>query len=247
MKLFDANSAIGPIILPYGGLRYTASMLLSDMEHFGIEQALVYHLLSKDYSPEVGNSLLMEETSGCEGLIACWVVMPHHAGDTKPPAELMEEMRSKGVRAVRLFPRTHNFSLSEWCCGELLCELESRRIPLFIDLSETNFDELKNLASLHPRLPVVLCSTGYRLDRFIYPLFSQCLNLYLEISMYPTYNGVESFCCAVGAERLLFGTGVPRFTPGSAITNLSYANITDEQKERIASRSLLELLGMNDE
>ncbi len=45
-----------------------------------------------------------------------------------------------------------------------------------------------------------------------------------------------------GAERLLFGTRLPYFTPGSAIGMLSYAGISEAERTRIAGDNLRNLL-----
>jgi len=244
MKLFDANASVGVSTTSARTKHYTAQDLLADMDHFGIERALVYHDLSKSYDPAVGNERLMETIRGHDRLLPCWALLPHHSGDMKEPRSLVRELRERDVRAVRLYPKTHSFSLAEWCCGELLGELEQARLPLLLESDEANLDEVASLAAAHPNLPVVLCSISYRLDRCIYPLFQKHRNLHLELSWYSVHRGIETFCVKLGAEQLLFGTRIPTFTPGAAVTHLSYAEISEQQREMIASGNLRKLLGI---
>jgi predicted TIM-barrel fold metal-dependent hydrolase len=46
----------------------------------------------------------------------------------------------------------------------------------------------------------------------------------------------------VGAERLLFGSGLPAASPGPAIAALQYAFVADEQRAMIAGENLSRLL-----
>ena len=48
----------------------------------------------------------------------------------------------------------------------------------------------------------------------------------------------DRFVATVGAERLLFGTGFPEAESMSAVTQLMYAEISDEQKRLIGAGNL---------
>ncbi|RLI02005.1 hypothetical protein DRO38_04435, partial [Candidatus Bathyarchaeota archaeon] len=56
-------------------------------------------------------------------------------------------------------------------------------------------------------------------------------------------GGIRDFCDKYGAERLLFGTGFPKWNPGGPILMLAQADITRKEREMIASGNLQRILG----
>ena len=169
--------------------------------------------------------------------------MPDHTGEMPPPDELCDRMAQGGVRAVRLFPQMHSFSLSEWCSGELLGALEARRVPVFIDHDQTNWDEVDRICAAHPSLPLVLLRPNYRVHRSLYPLFERHANLHIEIGIYVAHNAIADCARRFGAERMLFGSALPHYTPGGPIANIMYSEISDAEKALIAGGNLRRLLG----
>ncbi|MCK4655343.1 MAG: amidohydrolase family protein [Candidatus Cloacimonetes bacterium] len=213
------------------------------MKRSNIGKALVYHSFSREYSPVLGNQKLLEEIGKYKNLYPCWVLFPHYTGEMPVPEELINVILEKGIRAVRIFPKTHKWSLSEWSAGVLLKILEKRSIPLFIDFEETNFDQLNSVCSGHPNLPVVLTRAPFRLNRDIYALLSETSNLYIDTSFFQLYYGIEDVCEKFGANRLLFGSATPFFDPAPLIMVVKYARISKEEKAMIAGGNLMQLLG----
>jgi amidohydrolase family protein len=244
LDLFDANCMLGRIFAPKPGFPLSVEELLAVMDDFQIAEALVYHALSKEHHPAVGNRLLMDQIASCDRLHAIWVIMPSHTGEFPPEEQLVEQMLAQDVRAVRVFPHPdrHNFLLTRWAAGRLLESLQRRRVPLFIDEEEIDFHAVHELCGGYPELPLVLTNVGYRSDRFLYPLWEEFPNLHIELSSYCGHGGIEALTERFGAEKLLFGTRLPYFTPGSAIGMLSYANISQADRRLIAGDNLRNLL-----
>jgi len=244
LRLFDANCMLGRVISPAEGFPETVEELLEVMDRFEIAEALVYASHSKEYHPAYGNQLLLEELAGVDRLHAMWVLMPSHTGEFPDEEQLVQQMLSRGVKAARVFPGAehHNFSMRRWCSGKLLGALASKRIPLFVDLEQIDSDALYELCEAYPAMPLVVTNVGYRSDRLLYPLCAKFDNLYIELSFYFGHRAVETVAQRFGAERLLFGTGLPYRTPPSAIGMLSYAKIAEADRRRVAGDNLRRLL-----
>ena len=189
-----------------------------------------------------GNLAAAELASRLEWLEPCWVVMPHHTGEVPPPEELLAEMRRHNVRAVRLFPALQNWLLTDYGAGELLDALEAARVPTFVDFDQTNWDQVHQLCSSHPNLPLVLVRVGYRIDRIAYPLLERHPNLRFEISGYQVHHGIEEISRRFGIHRLLFGTALPGIEPGGAVAIVTYADLPVEEKQLMAAGNLESLL-----
>ena len=244
LELFDANCMLGRIIAPKPEFPLSVEDLLDVMDGFEIREALVYHASSKEYHPADGNRVLLDQIAHCDRLHAMWVVMPSHTAEFPEETKLVEDMLAWGVKAARVFPHSdsHNFSLRHWVSGKLLRSLEIRRIPLFFDQEEVDWDTVHEVCETHPGLPLVLTNVNYRVNRFLYPLWERFANLHIEISSYCGHRAIEEIVDRFGAERLLFGTRLPYFTPGSAVGMLSYARIGEPDRKRIAGDNLRGLL-----
>lgn len=227
------------------GSFYKKEDLLDRMKYYGIEKALVYHALAKEYNPAVGNARLMEEISGHPSLIPVWAVMPHHTGEFPEPSALAGLLKNNGVKAVRLFPGVgdQNFSLAAWNSGSLLSMLQEERVPVLMGLEQTDWNGIHDLCTEYPKLNIILTESDYRIDRNIYPLFEKFDNLYMEILGYKVSGGIEEICKRFGARRLIFGSGMPVFSGAGAMSMVNYARITDKEKRMIASENLESLIG----
>ena len=252
LGFFDCNCLVGQRITRDEKEPYTLKQLEADMDYFGIEETLVTYNLSKEYDPAIGNARLLKDirrkprtnllVRGKPRLHGCFAFMPGGTREQGPVSDALDAMLKAGVRAVRVYPRLQTWQLDEWCAGDLLDALEERGIPLFIDLDQTDWREVAGVCERHRSLPVIVLSTGYRVSRILYPLFEKLQNLHVDTSMYCPHRGMEDVCKRFGAERLLFGTKWPFYTPGPAITHIAYAEISDADKRKIAGDNLRRLL-----
>ena len=242
LRLFDANAMVGR--WPTERLAFhRVEDLVRTMDYVGIEEALVWHSLSRFYDPMEGNGVLLEELRGYSRLHPCWVLVPPFTSEAGTVEEMMAGMRGHGVRAVKFFPKEHGFKLRSWNMGGLLEALERERVPVLLDADQVDLEEVHALCEAYPRLPVVLSRTGYRQMRTLFALLAQHENFHIEISTFLLYRGVEEVVDKFGAEHLLFGTGMPIHDPAGAATKLRYAEVDDETKEMIAQGNLERLLG----
>lgn len=245
MNYFDCNAQIGRYGVKHPEAFTTADELLKEMEYSGISEALVVHAMAKEYHPAVGNEMLLDEIEG-KPLHPCWTVMPHHTGEIPKPDDLLVSMKQKGVKALRAYPVMHQFRLSDWCAGELLDMVEANGIPLLLDSDQTSYEDVAGILRDHPKLNLALMRVYYRANRYLYPLFEKYENLCIEAATYQVNYGIEEVCKRFGVKRLLFGTGLPVTEVGPSIAQIAYAEISDEEKQMIASGNLRRMLAWGD-
>ena len=244
LRFFDCICSIGrtgyPHLLDIPDVRG----LRQEMEIAGIEEALVFHTVSRDASPSLGNSLLLEEIKGASELHPVWVVIPHHTGEMPHPEELLKKMKEKGVKAVRIYPTRnfHGFSIEEWCAGQLLASLEKARIPLIIDVEIVTWEGVQTLLNNHSRLPLIASNCSYRHNRFIYPLLEKHNNLFIETSRFMGAGTIEDVVNRFSSRPLLFGTNMPQYTGTASVSLITYAEIDEKDKKAIAGENLSRLL-----
>lgn len=247
IDFFDCNCRLGPDQFAPDGVPLDADSLIEMMDRVGISDALVYSSLSVLYAPAEGNRRILEDTAAHDRLHPCWVLLPDNTSEL--PDQAVALMLESGVRAARLMPSHHRFSLSDWCCGPLLGELAEAGVPVFLDYGiehwsgrNVDWEAVESLCWTQPSLPVVLCGLGMADNRFLYPLLDRHSNLHIDLSYYQIEGGVEDIHSRFGAERMLFGTAVPKSDPGCAISYVSYARIPDEDKAAIAGGNLKKLI-----
>lgn len=245
LNFFDCNCSFGMRSVVEPGSFYKIEDLVNKMEYYGIEKALVYHSMAREYSPIVGNEMLMEEIKNYKQLIPVWCVMHHHTGEFYEPDDLKGKLKEKGIKAVCMFPGHSDqfFTTAEWNCGELFSMLEMNSIPLIVGLDQIGFDNLYNILNNHSALRVILTRTGYSADRNLYGLLKRFDNLYLETSGYKVHHCIEEILSRFGAHRLVFGSGMPMHSGGSAACTVNYSRISEEEKKMIASGNLEKILG----
>jgi Predicted metal-dependent hydrolase of the TIM-barrel fold len=249
IKLFDANCSIGKRFSAEGPDTSHRNDILGIMDKKGIDMALVYHVMAKENYLMEGNTRIVEETSKKPRLLPCWVVMPHYSGEFVKPAELFGLMKAYGVKAVRVFPVYHRINLYTWLWEELFSMLAYHGIPVFIDFSNSgwsqdiDWDGIHKICSSFPGLPVVLLRQGQVADRYMYFLLDKHRNLYMETSYYQVNDGIRSLVARFGAERLVFGTGMPVYQPDCPIDALLNSGIHEDDIRKIACSNLERILG----
>jgi len=242
LRFFDCNVVVGRRTVPRPENNLTLEEILEALEHAGIAEALVYHADAREYDPRVGNAQATEICRAHPTLSPAYVVLPHHTGEMPGGEALLEYLHCGGARAVRLFPRDHNYGLGPTWCGELFGTLAAAGVPVLLDLDQTSWPEVDEILSAHPGLHLILLRVGYRIDRWVYPLLEKHPGLHLETAFYELHRAIEAVTERFGPERLIFGSGLPVWDAGGAITPILYADISDEAKRLIAGETLRRLL-----
>jgi predicted TIM-barrel fold metal-dependent hydrolase len=237
---FDACALIGrPSSTPAPVIAQPAE-LLAEYDYYGIGAGLVHHAAALGERPDYANRLLLEEVEGHPALVPQWVLTPDDR--TPPPDELIPEMLDLGVCAARICPRTHRFDVCADGCAALLKALQESGLPLFVDIAELDIQSAADLARRHPRLPVVLCGVAWGSDRSLLPALERAPNLHIETHALYGHRIFERIARRFGADRLLFGTGLPDWSASAAIMMPLYEALSSEDRAAVAGGNLRRLL-----
>jgi predicted TIM-barrel fold metal-dependent hydrolase len=223
--------------------------LLDEMDFCGINAALVTHGLCREYDPQYGNRMLLEEVKKSSKLIPSWSALPHYCKDFPKPKEFIKMMKDNNIRSVSLFPRSHNYTLNTMVCGELLTEFEANEIPVVLTFSrllngvqQSTFEEIDQICSAFPDLKIILQSVWWNLTRDLVPFMYKHKNIFVEFASLQANRVIEFLVEEFGADRLLFGTDFPDKSIGAAKSFIDYADISFEDRKKIAGENLLKLL-----
>jgi|YNPNPStandDraft_1061719.scaffolds.fasta_scaffold50257_1 hypothetical protein len=242
LTLFDVNCTLGSWMTG-GPALANAAEVLAEMDRLGVAKALVRHTCGGYYHAPEGNAFLMEQLTGQGRLVPCWAGLPPVTGELGALQDWLSDLSAHDVRAVCLYPASNGYPLTVWQCDALLGPLAERSYLLLLELAETNWEALHTICGAYPRLKVVLLSTGYRVLRPLYALLEAHPNLYVDTSILSNFMVLEEMAARFGADRLLFGTGAPRYEGAGSITALRYAALSEIERQAIAGGNLERLLG----
>jgi len=254
LRPFDANCVIGRHLKLQARAPHAAEDLLGEMDHFGIAEALVVDALARENHPADGNSRVLTAVRGHPRLHPAWSALPHGPVDEQPaPADFLAQMRENRVGALFLYPAQYRFTLSDWCVDAFLEPLAAARVPIFINPNEvgrggwpadvTDWDAVVALCRRWPELPVVVSEFRIRrTNRLAYRALDACGNLHIELSGYWLHRGIEFITEHWGAQRLLFGSNWPALGQAPALVALTTAEISADDKRRIAGDNLRDLI-----
>jgi len=190
-----------------------------------------------------GNEKLYAACDGRRELVPCPVVLPGRGRDVAGEAEQVDAAIRHGAGAVWIRPAQDYWSLEDWASGALFEAAEARRMPVLCLERMVGQDQAARLARRHPAMPVVLAETNYRAQRTLLPLLETFANIYVSIgNNYAVHGGVEQLVEAVGAERILFGSGFPEVEIASAITMLLYSDVPEDRKRLMGSGNMERLM-----
>jgi hypothetical protein len=231
--IFDANARAGKSGV-HGELALEAPELIQEMDRFGIERALVSHFAAEEYDAHEGNCNLSRVASA--RLVPVWAALPDRAS--------LDELARRKPSAVRLFfgASRHNFSPGLWCSGELLDYLQAHCILTLVALEDIGWSALATTLSNFRRLPILLLETGYRADRYLFPLLKNFPNLSFDTATYLAHRQLETFVERFGPGQAVFGSRLPFYTPATALAVLATARISEEARRAIAGENLKRLV-----
>ncbi len=252
--IVDVNAYIGHFA--FRRLRHnTAASLLALMDAKKIDKAVVSSADAITYrNTQAGNEELAEEVRGhSDRLIPFAVINPFYAGWQDDLKICHEEF---GMKGLRLYPKWHNYQLSSPCCGELVDAATERgmviSIPIrvednrqrnwLLNIPDVPLKEIVELVKARPKARFILlngisytgCPLG-RKDNDLPPNYAIGLSRLSAVLA----NELGQLITNLGAERVMFGTGMPFNYPDPALVKMEVLDASEADKQKILSQNAL--------
>jgi len=160
-----------------------------------------------------------------------------------------EHILELGLKGIKLHPDTQQFNTDDDRLYEVFDYIQGR-LPLLVHCGDKRFDfshprRLKKVIDNFPRLQVIAAHLGG------WSLFEEAFELlknkdcYLDISstmMFLPPEQVEYYIHGYGADRILFGTDFPLWSPTQEVAGFKKLHLTVEEFEKIAYKNALKIL-----
>ena len=213
----------------------------------GIQAALVSSIEAILYEePEEWNRDLARRLRGYPRLLPIPVANPR----VRSVASIVAE---PGLKAVKLIPNYHGYSLGDDRTVELCEALADRGVPVLVQMrvedERSHYELLKvpgvpvpDIVTLTRALPnLAVVALG--------PYFAEAIPLaqagvYVDISFAETLDTLGQLCKKAPVERILFGSHAPWMYPRAASAKLARSTITEEQREAIGWGTASRLFGI---
>lgn len=159
------------------------------------------------------------------------------------------DILNSGLKGIKLHPDTQQFNTDDKRLYEVFDYIQGK-IPLLVHCGDKRFDyshprRLKNVIDNFPRLQIIAAHLGG------WSLFDEAFELlknkdcYLDISstmMFLPPEKVVQYIHGYGADRILFGTDFPLWSPEQEVKSFKKLNLTAEEYEKIAYQNALAIL-----
>ncbi|WP_135547895.1 amidohydrolase family protein [Paenibacillus cymbidii] len=247
MNKIDANCTIGTWVNQELEVN-DETQFLEALDYYRIDRAIVSHVMAHTYDPIVGNERLLKLAAGDRRLIPCPILAPHYKYHAGWPA-MAELLRVHGIKFARLAPKEHGYALHSPHTREMFAIAERLGIHLLLghaEITDAEGIELPGFELLlrqYPGVNVIVTGTKHRRKLMLYGYLESYPNVYAEFSLFDNWLSYQEAVGLFGSERLVWGSNMPFNMPGSAITMLSYANISAEDKANIAYHNIARLMG----
>jgi len=151
--------------------------------------------------------------------------------------EELEALANDGA-AFRIHPQKDATPIEDWLYGDMIKVLEKTKAPLLVSVWEyEDLSPLANFKKSHPELILVLTNTNQWLNRQYIAMVKSLPNVYIESSNLIEYYAFESISAEIGADKIMFGTGMPDKEPYDRIYQILYCELPQEDIEKIAYRN----------
>lgn len=247
MMFFDSNARIGSPCVAKPVYAPEAADLLKEMDRHGIDKALIREVNTEAAGAAFANRRIAEQLKNDDSgrLCGVWSMLPPHTHELPEGPELFHLMKESKIKAWSLNPAAHGWIVSRFSIGGIMAEAAIRKIPVLISPEAIGgWDKIYELLEMFPE-NIYICLTTrlyWGSDRMFRPLLDQYPGFHVEISTYWVPEGVGDLVSIYGAKKIMYGSGYPDFGHGSMMLALKHAEISDAEKQMIASGNLERLL-----
>ena len=245
LMFFDANCRIGRFVNG-GPCAEDAPALLREMDYYGVDKALVRFNNLAMAGVNTANRMLAEmlRADTAERLTGVWCILPAQCDEIPEPDEFFRRMKANRIGAVTLLPFDHRYVPCRMTLGRFMDAAAERKIPVLLNGFAGKWPELYRFMEEFPRNVFIYQEAcgKWGSDRNIRPLLENFEHFHFETAGYWVPEGIRDLAEKYGADRILYGSGFPRYNQGNGMLQLRQSGLPPASVELIAGKNLERIL-----
>ena len=245
MRIIDCHAHFGEFSRTLV-LQRDAETMISAMDRAGVEKLCVSSFLSIGPECKTGNDMVASAVRKYPNrFIGYGVVNPNRPQEIN--GELKRCFDELGMSAIKIHPAFHQYPISGSAYRQVFEFAAARKLPILShEWGTPQF--LWDLSAEFPVVRFIIAHLGFwnGRDDFAYrEVLRQRQNVFVDLvysNIY--YNALERLIGMIGAEQILWGSDFPLHDLPYQLGRLLYANLTDDQKRKIAGENMLRVLDL---
>lgn len=238
MKIIDVNLTVGG--RDSIGQTIDLAYLLNLMADYRIDCGICYHQHAL-LDPKDGNSKMDALAKESGGKLSVCAVLDPILGAENLPGEgtLKERLEQFAPACLRIFPAFVRLPFHAFYWEEILDAANALSLPLIVDYEYNDefFCNIPDVSQQYPNIRFILLRQGCCQGRRILPLLQKRSNVYFTTERMLDNLQIEEIEERCGCDKLLFGSGHPERPHAGALGLVMYANIAEENREKILSKN----------
>lgn len=228
LEVIDGHARIG--VQPEDERPLGVAELLDEMERADVAEALCTHFAAVRFDGRAGNQELLGICAQEPRLHPVAVVNPApYVGVAEEIARCAEQ----GFVGLRFTPGLQGWVLHSECFRRAIAATAEAGLPAIVELTGPGDASTVAQTMGEMGIPIILANVTYTTLGEAIAALQMAGHCYLEACRLATPGVVETLVSAVGAERLIYGSGAPAWHIIPTLSMIRAADIPDEAKRAI--------------
>lgn len=230
----------------------TIDNLFLEGEKAGIDKFIVQSVATTPKQVKSINEFIAESVSASNGrFIGLGTLHP----DTTDLAGDVAHLKELGLKGVKLHPDIQRFKIDDYRCLKIYERCEEKNLPILMHTGDKRYD----YSNPNRLLPVLKIYTGLTVigahlggwsiwDEAVEKL-AGLENFYVDCSSslpYISISRAREIILSYGADRVLFGTDYPMWSPTDELATFFKLGLSDADNKKILSENAKKLFNIGD-
>ncbi|MCL2527543.1 MAG: amidohydrolase family protein [Defluviitaleaceae bacterium] len=244
LEVIDAHAHIGNVNI-FNNPRNMAEDMIANMDALGVASACISALAAIQGDYKRGNDITIDAVTRYPGRFHGFVVInPSYTDDIVH--ELERCLKVDDMRGIKIHPAGHGFMPDHKYYNAVYETADKYSLPVLIHTwGSMDVAAVGNIAPRYPNANLIMGHSGAdsRGMEAAIDLVNKYDNVYGDLAISLAYEGnVEWFVKEIGAEKVLYGTDMPFFSPSPNLGRVAMADISDAEKKNVLGLNIKKLL-----